>query len=211
VPAGKVTKIRTEVTAFVGSHFYGLGQCGNGLLTLTLAPGSEGLAKKVRAKFGPSVQIMIGFTQWNGRPGRSPKCGSLGEPTSTPAGYTTALKLRSKVIKLGGDLKGHVLLHNPGTQSVQVLTNQPIEVVLTKPGTRRVVGIYMGGIAGVGGGPTLMPGQSQSISIVGGTGRCDGGLGSALPPGKYDAVAEVSGVAIDGVDGGLALPGRELR
>jgi hypothetical protein len=106
------------------------------------------------------------------------------------------------VIKVGADLQGHVAFRNTSaTQNVRVLTDSPIQVVVTKPGTRRVVGVFTGGIAGTAAAPLLVPGQSQNVAIVGGTGRCDGGIGSALPAGRYDAVAEVSGVAMDGPDG----------
>lgn len=202
VSAAQVSTIEERIRAFVGTHTYGLGQCGHGLLVLTLAPGSEAFAKKVRAKFGPSVQIMVGFTVWNGNPGRSPTCGALGAPTSAPAGYSSVLHLRSRVIKVGGDLKGHVTFRSTSTLNVRVLTDQPIEVVVTKPGARRVVGVVTGFFVGTAYAPSLAPGQSQNVAIVGGTGRCDGGVGSALPPGRYDAVAEVSGVAIDGPEGG---------
>ena len=204
VPANQVHAIEKEVMAIVGKHFDGIGQCAHHLLVLMLTPGSEVLAQKVRAKFGPSVQIMVGWTIWNGRPGRSGTCGTLAAPSSTPAGYSSALDLRSRVIQVGADLRGHVTFHNPSTmQSVTVFTDQPIEVVITKPGTRRVVGVFTGAIAGTAYAPMLAPGQSQNIAVVGGTGRCDGGIGSALPPGRYDAIAEVSGVAIDGLVGGL--------
>jgi hypothetical protein len=203
VPANQVQAIEKEVMALVGKHFDGIGQCVHHLLVLMLTPGSEVLAQKVRAKFGPSVQIMVGWTVWNGHPGRSATCGTLAAPTAAPAGYSTALDLRSRVIKDGADLQGHVTFHNPSTQSVTVLTEQPIEVVITRPGTRRVVGVYTSGIAGTAASALLVPGQSDNIDIVGGTGRCDGGIGSALPPGRYDAVAEVSGVAIDGPEGGI--------
>jgi hypothetical protein len=146
---------------------------------------------------------MVGWTVWNGHPGRSATCGTLDAPTSTPAGYSSVLQLRSRVIKVGADLQGHVTFHNPSTtQSVAVFTDQPIEVVITKLGTRRVVGVFTGAIAGTGYLPSLAPGKSDNVDIVGGTGRCDGGIGSALPAGRYDAVAEVSGVAIDGLVGG---------
>jgi hypothetical protein len=202
VPANQVQAIEKEVMAIVGKHFDGIGQCAHGLLVLTLTPGSEVLAQKVRAKFGPSVQIMVGWTVWNGRPGRSATCGTLAAPTTTPARYSTALDLRSRVIQVGANLKGHVTFHNASTtQGVSVLTDKPIEVVITKPGTRRVVGVLTSPVAGVGYAVGLSPGQSLNIGIVGGTGRCDGGLGSALPPGRYEAVAEVSGVAISGLDG----------
>jgi hypothetical protein len=64
--------------------------------------------------------------------------------------------------------------------AVRLLGSNPIEVVITKPGTRRVVGVFTGVIAGTLYSVLLMPGQTQDISIVGGTGRCDGGIGSAL-------------------------------
>jgi hypothetical protein len=202
VPSGQIQAIEKEVAAFAGKHLIGVGQCAHGLLVVMLTPGSEALAQKVRAEFGPSVQIMVGWTVWNGHPGRSATCGTLAAPTSTPAGYSAVLHLRSRVIKIGADLTGHVAFHDTSaTQNIRVLTESPIEVVVTKPGTRRVVGVFTGAIAGTAAAPLLVPGQSQNIAVVGGTGRCDGGIGSALPPGRYDAVAEVSGVAIDGQNG----------
>ncbi|MGP0032627.1 MAG: hypothetical protein ACLPVF_19260 [Acidimicrobiales bacterium] len=198
VPAAQTRSIEKAVTAFVGTHLTGLGQCGHGLVVLTLTPGSESLAQQVRAKFGPSVQIMVGYTVWNGHPGRSPTCGTLAEPTSTPAGYTMNLDLGSRTVRVGGNLTGHVALHDTSAQGVEVLTGSPIEVVITNPGTRRVVGIDSRPIAGTGYAALLDPGQTKNVAMVGGTARCDGGIGSALPPGHYDAVAEVSGVGIDG-------------
>src|ERR1039458_2652895 len=76
--------IEKEVMALVGKHFDGIGQCAHHLLVLMLTPGSEPLAQKVRARFGPSVQIMVGWTIWNGHPGRSATCGTLAVSTSTP-------------------------------------------------------------------------------------------------------------------------------
>jgi len=202
VPSGQIQAIEKEVAAFAGKHLIGVGQCAHGLLVVMLTPGSEALAQKVRADFGPSVQIMVGWTVWNGRPGRSATCGILAAPAATPADYSSVLQLRSRVIKIGADLTGHVAFHDTSaTQSVRVLTESPIEVVVTKPGTRRVVGVFTGAIAGTAAALLLVPGESQNVAVVGGTGRCDGGIGSALPPGRYDAVAEVSGVAIDGPDG----------
>jgi hypothetical protein len=202
VPAGQIQAIEKEVAAFAGKHLVGVGQCAHGLLVVMLTPGTEALAKRVRAHFGPSVQIMVGWTVWNGRPGRSATCGTLAAPTSTPPGYSLVLHLRSRVIKIGADMTGHVAFRDTSaTQSVRVLSESPIEVVVTKPGTRRVVGVLTGAIAGTAAAPLLIPGETQNVAVVGGTGRCDGGIGSALPPGRYDAVAEVSGVAIDGHDG----------
>ncbi len=141
------------------------------------------------------------FTPGTGRhrkPGRSPLCGTLARATRTPAGYSATLKLRSRRIKVAGNLRGIMVLRDTGAKSVRVLTGSPIEVVITKRGTRRVVGVYGAGIAGVALAPLLKPGETTNVGIVGGTARCDGGISSALPPGRYDAVAEVSGVGVDG-------------
>ncbi len=198
VPPDQIQTLEKEVTALVGNHFQGIGQCGNGLVELDLTAGSEGTAARVRARFGPQVQIMVGLTVWNGRPGRSPRCGTLPRATRTPGGYSATLELHSRRIEVGGNLRGKVVLRDTSARNVRVITGSPIEVVITRRGTGRVVGVYSGGIAGVGFGPLLKPGQPANVDIVGGTARCDGGIGSALPPGRYDAVAEVSGVGVDG-------------
>jgi hypothetical protein len=130
----------------------------------------------------------------------------LASASSIPAGFSSALDLRSTTIKVGGNLQGRVAIRDTGRTNVRVLTAQPVEVVIIKPGTRRVVGVYAGGIGGTAFGGSLHPGQSQSVRIVGGTARCDGGIGSALPAGHYDAVAEVSGVGVDGESGTHGVP-----
>jgi hypothetical protein len=198
VPPDEIQTLEKEVTALAGSHFEGIGQCGHGLLDLELTAGSESTAARVRAKFGPLVQIIVGLTVWNGKPGRSPLCGTLARATRTPAGYSATLKLRTRRIKIAANLRGTVVLRDMSAKSVRVLTDSPIEVVITKRQTRRVVGIYSGAIGGVGFSPLLRPGRTTNVAIAGGTARCDGGIGSALPPGRYDAVAEVSGVGVDG-------------
>jgi hypothetical protein len=73
-------------------------------------------------------------------------------------------------------------------------TGQPLEAVVIKAGTHRVVGVYTGGVAGTGYTVTRGAGQSAANaapSVLVGTARCDGGIGSALPPGKYQVVALV--------------------
>jgi hypothetical protein len=196
-----VNALEARVTTFTGRALAGIGQCGHHLVVVTLTSGNERLAARVRATFGPSIQIMVGLTVWNGHPGRSPRCGSLAVPSSPAPGYSSTLHLRTTTLRVGQDLEGVVDVRDIGTTPVRVLTDSPIEVVLTKPGTRRVVGIFGGGIAGSAYGALLTPGAAKAIGIVGGTSRCDGGLGSALPPGHYDAVAEVSGPAVDGPEG----------
>ncbi len=44
----------------------------------------------------------------------------------------------------------------------------------------------------LGGGVDLAPGQSGTIDVVFGAGRCDGGPGSAIPPGEYRLVVALT-------------------
>jgi len=71
-------------------------------------------------------------------------------------------------------------------------TGQPIQAVVVVRGTRRVVGVYSGGIAGTGYFVRVGPGLSETIPVFVGTTRCDGGIGSALPPGKYQVIVQVA-------------------
>jgi hypothetical protein len=167
-------------------------------LFLMLTPGSEAMAQRVRARFGPSVQIMIGFTVWDGKPGRSPKCPALPLDARPQRDITATLHLDATSVVRGANLGGRVVFRNVGTSPVRVITAQPISVELVKRGTHQVVGAYSGAIAGTGYAPLLMPGQTNAVTIVGGTARCDGGVGSAAPPGRYDAIGVVSGPGVTG-------------
>lgn len=192
VPPSQVTAVESAVESVVGEHMTSLGQCAHGLLYLALTPGSEALARRVRARFGPAVQIVVGFTVWNGSPGRSPRCLSVPSDAKPPKGFTATLELDAKTVTSGANFNGHIELRNPGTTAVEVDTSGPLTVELVRPGTRDVVATYSGAIAGVGGGDLLAPGHTDTVRVVGGTARCDGGLGSAAPPGRYEAVALLS-------------------
>ena len=194
----RLVQTEDEVRMLAGARFAGIGPCGRDLLLLTLTPGSEATARRVRDRFGLSVQIMVGLTVWNGKPGRSPRCPPLPADAAVPHGYSATVDLASPVVVSGQDLRGHVVVRNTGTRALRVVTGQPIELELVAPGTRRVVGTYAGGIAGTGYAPFLAPGQSQAIPIAAGTARCDGGVGSALPPGRYEAVGLLSGPTVTG-------------
>jgi hypothetical protein len=61
-PVAQIHNIEQSVGELVGTYFQSIGQGGNGLLVLMLTAGSEPVAQRVRAKFGPSVQIMVGLT-----------------------------------------------------------------------------------------------------------------------------------------------------
>jgi hypothetical protein len=198
VPPQRIAQTESAVRALAGARFAGIGPCGRDLLVVTLTPGSEATARQVRDRFGLSVQILVGLTVWNGKPGRSPRCPPLPADATAPQGYTATADLDSSVVVSGQDLNGHVEVRNTGTTALRIATVQPIELQLVVPETRRVVGTYAGAIAGTGYAPLIAPGQSQAIPIVAGTARCDGGIGSALPPGRYEAVGLMSGPGVTG-------------
>jgi hypothetical protein len=75
-------------------------------------------------------------------------------------------------------------------------SGQPVVAALVEPGTRTVVGSFGGPVAGTGLAINLAAGQRLEIRVVVGTWRCDGELGSALPPGTYGVRAGI------GPDGG---------
>ena len=185
------TKVATDVAAvkaMAGIDLQGIGPCPSGRVVLALTPGNEALAQRIRARFGSAVLITVGLTMWNGRPGRSPRCGPLPTSSSLPRGLTLSLRLSSKTVRSGDPLDGTLALAYSGASSFEMDTGQPIEAVVVLPGTHRVVGVYSGGIAGTGYAVRLDPGQSYHVTVIGGTARCDGGIGSALPAGKYQVL-----------------------
>ena len=182
----------------VGKDYLSIGQCAHGLLFLMLTPGSEAMARRVRARFGPSVQIMVGFALWDGVDGRSETCPAVPSDAAPQPGIAATLELDTTTVTSGANFEGKVVFRNVGTTSVRVVTVEPIDVDLVRPGQHKVVGTYSGAVAGVGYSSVLAPGQTQAINIVGGTARCDGGTGSATPPGRYEAVGLVSGTGVTG-------------
>jgi len=205
IPADQIKADLARITTLAGRRIYSMGSCDNGTIQLWLAPASERLAQRIRATFGPGVRIGIGLTTWNARPGRSPRCGVLPQSSGAALGYAATLELQSRTVSVGSNLGGHVALRATGALGVQADTPYPIEVVITKPRTRRVVGVFAGPTTGIALATPIGPGHSGSIDIIGGTARCDGGIGSALPPGHYDAVAEFSGIDVNGI--GSVPPG----
>ena len=108
-----------------------------------------------------------------------------------PKGLTLSLHLRSKTVRSGDPLGGTLVVGYSGASSFEMDTGQPIEAVVVRPGTHQVVGVYGGGIAGTGYAVRLDPGQRSQVTVIGGTARCDGAIGSALPAGQYQMLAVV--------------------
>ncbi len=115
IPKAQMNSAIAGIEAMVGSHLQGIGPCASGHVVLTLTPGSERLAKRIRSVYGPAVLITIGLTVWNGHAGRSPHCGSLPSWTRPPNGLAFSLHLPSRQIRVGGTLTGTLVASNRGT------------------------------------------------------------------------------------------------
>ena len=191
LPQGEMTSAIAAITAMAGSELRGIGPCLPGRIMVALAPGNERLAERIRARYGPAVLITVGLTAWNGHPGRSPRCAALPTLSSLPKGLSVSLHLKSNRVRSGDTFTGQVTIRYGGPSSFDMDTGQPIAAVVVLPGTHRVVGVPSGAVAGTGYTVRLKAGQSHNVSVVGGTARCDGGIGSALPAGRYQAVAVI--------------------
>jgi hypothetical protein len=195
IPTAQLNSTIAGIEEMAGSDLQGIGPCSSGQVTLTLTPGSERLAKRIRTTFGRAVLITIGLTVWNGHIGRSPRCGSLPPWTRPPNGLSLTLHVPTHQVRTGGKLTGTLLASNQGKTPFEMDTGSILEGVLVEPGTHHVVGVYSGGIAGTG--YTLRAGSGETTpssfapTVLIGTARCDGGIGSSLLPGRYQAVVLV--------------------
>jgi len=180
----------------VDDAMYGIG-FGDRSIDVDLFPGHEPLAASLERRFGDAVTIGMGTTRYCGGPGRSGRCADAQGAATLPPGLDLALTLEHDAVDRndpGARGSLNVRYDGPGTFAVDA--GQPIVAYLVKPGSRAVVGAFTGALAGTGLSLRLTAGQERTIGVVIGIARCDGGLGSALPPGTYAVRAPL------GPDGG---------
>jgi hypothetical protein len=170
----------------VGDTFYGIGN-GARTIDIWLFPGHEALAADLDRRFGDALAIRVGTTRYCHGPGRSARCADLGGATTLPPGLRLALTLDHDTLH-GTEGSGagtlHVRFDGPGRFTLEG-GGRPIVAKVVRPGTRTVVGTFTGGLAGTGLSLGLGPGEGRDVDVVVGVARCDGGTGSALPPGTY--------------------------
>ncbi len=174
--------------------------CPGGPVIVKLVPGREWLARQLQGQFGSELAIFVGLTAWHGRPGKSPVCGTLPVVPDRRDNVALSLHLDTTTVSSGSNFTGTVALINKGPRPFEADIGQPLLAMLVKVGSNRVVGIFSGGTAGTGLRVRLAPRRSETIRVRGGTARCDGGTGSALPPGLY-------GVTVLVRDENASLPG----
>jgi hypothetical protein len=190
---GQATQITNYLKSMPGTDQLSMaGTCPGGPVVIGLNPGAEPVAHHLWLRYGRDVAITIGLTTYNGSPGRSPRCGSLEPSMPLPEGLHLSLRLNSLRVHPGSMLAGSVVVNDSGPNGFFMDTGQPLQAVVVRPNTLQVVGVFSGGIGGTGYGPRLAPGGSGTIPVIGGTARCDGGVGSALPPGRYQAIVRVA-------------------
>ena len=195
MPKAQVSPTMAAIEKMAGTRLREIGSCAPSRVAVTLAPGSEAVAREIRSTYGPAVLIAVGLTAWDGHTGRSPRCGVLPSWTRSPKGVVFSLRLSSHEVRTGQSLKGVLDVSNQGTTPFQMDTGSVLQAVLVRPGTHQVVGVFSGGVAGTGYSVSVQPGHMSSSlaapTVVVGTAQCDGAIGSALTPGFYQAVVLV--------------------
>ena len=186
LPPPRVSLDFGPLLAATRGHFLSSTTCSWGYLVF-LTPGSEALAARLRARFGPGVQVFIGPDPtkpiWN--------CWPFLPSTSAPPGLDLSLHLDTGSVQRGGNFGGHLTISDhDGPRTFSMDTGQPLVVDVVRWGTKQVVGTYTGGLAGTGYARRIVPGQSYQVDVLGGTSRCDGS-DSSLPAGRYQVIAQV--------------------
>ncbi len=187
----QATRIIDRVDVIAGGQILMTAACPGGPVLIGLTPGNEPLAHQLLADYGRNMAVSVGMTIYDGFPGRSPRCARLTPSAALPLGLHLALQLQRKSVRSGGTFSGAVVVSEHGPGSFSMDTGQPLAAFVVRPGTLQVVALYGEGIAGTGYLTQLTPGEASTIPAVGGTARCDGGLGSALPPGTYQVIVQV--------------------
>jgi hypothetical protein len=164
-------------------------QLGQSVVVIELVPGQEKLAMNLIERFGDILMVSVGalpFVPDGCGPKPPPrKCPDLAGNDPATVGLELSIVVDTLTISQGAVGQAKLVERNIGTAPFSLDSGQPVVGLLVYPGTLRVAGEFTGPIAGVGGGPQLAPGESGSISMIFGTGRCDGEPGSSVPPGVY--------------------------
>ncbi len=183
----ELATVQDQVEQATTNQIQSLG-IGRSTVDVGLLPGREALAADLARRFGSKLSITIGLTSYCGAPGRSPVCSSMPAGDHLPPGLMLALMTDDRTVRSGDFGNATLVVSEIGRATFQMDTGQPLVAQVVQAGTRRVVGTYSAGIGGTGYAPKVGPGQHESIPVVFGTARCDGGPGSAVPPGHYDLV-----------------------
>ena len=187
----ELERLRPGVESMIDGVFYSVG-FGDGTIDVDLFPGHEQLAASLEQRFGDAVSIRMGTTRYCGGPGTSGRCADVQGATTLPPGLHLALTLEHDTVpRTAPTVQAALKVRYNGPGMFAISTGQPIIASLVKSGTRMVIGTNTGTVAGTGLSLRLRRGQQSTIGVIIGLSRCDGGLGSAVPPGTYGVRASL--------------------
>jgi hypothetical protein len=188
--ASDVEQIQQAIVVLAGPKLRSTG-IGAETIDVGLRADGEAIAEQIRAEYGDLVKLTVGLQAYP--PGRAPDpdCTSLPGPLAIGSPFTATLKLLNPSVRSGEDFKGTATVTNKTDAPGEFESGEPVTAFVYRAGTDQVVGAYEGGIAGVGVGGTLGPGESIDVQVIGGTASCLPDLGYALPPGDYDVRAAI--------------------
>jgi hypothetical protein len=155
----------------------------------------EALAAELSNCYGDAVRLRVGHMNYPLGQATNTESGSgrsrpSREPISIP-NIEVRLELTPSHVAVGENGRGRVVLHNTGSEPVDIHSGRPLVGVVLEPSTGEVVGSGTLAIAGTGWGLTLEAGMEASIDMVYGTASTRPDLGYALPPGHYLVRTEV--------------------
>jgi hypothetical protein len=174
-------------------RYRSIGQ-GNDSVVIHLPAHEEQLASELVDRFGDIVSLTVGNFGYPLSPETAEVSGACAADLTGPTdldGLTATLEFDEPSAQAGDELSGTVTVTNTGPGPASFESGSPLVASIVRPGTSTVVAAYDGAIAGMGDGATLQPGESHSISVVGGFASCEPSLGYTLPPGQYEAVVPV--------------------
>jgi hypothetical protein len=179
--------IQDQVMLMAGDYMQSAGSSSD-TVGVSLRADGEAVAAEIAARYGDLVTITVGALIYPDRAaGGFGVCDDLVPPPPTaPTSLVATLKPIGSPVPSGHDFETMVTVTNTGGEVVSFESGSPLTALVYMPGTDEVVGIYTGGIAGVGIGAELGPGESIDVDVLGGTASCDPDLGYALPPGDYE-------------------------
>lgn len=152
-------------------------------LAVSLRADGETLAASLHAMYGDALEITVGGKPYPSAPSEPGDCPRL--PAADPwDDVELRLSLQPDRLRPGADGRAALVVRNRSSRRLELETEQPLLASVVERGTDRVVGTYVGVVAGTGLLLRLSPGQETGIDVLVGTAACDGSR-YALAPGRY--------------------------
>lgn len=195
VTEATLRSIQDEVVQMAGAYLRSAGSgSASGTVTVDLRADGEQIAAEIIDRYGDLVDVTVGVLSYPDRTvGEGLPCDRLIPPAPTEAlSLVATLVLNDSEVVSGADFGGVATVTNTGEGVVHFESGSPLVALVFRPASSEVIGVFAGGIGGVGVGADLAPGESIDIEVLGGTASCDPDLGYALPPGEYEARVPVA-------------------